>query len=70
MISRMEMERVGVKDINVLDRFVEDHDEQDQPLPKPWRVWQPESGQTIDLRTAQNYIWLNCVRVDPPTGTQ
>ena len=56
-IPSFELDRNGVNYINVLDRIVDQHN----------RYWQPESGQSIDVRLFEDWVFINCVRIDPPS---
>lgn len=57
-IPRVELDRVGVTWINAIDRIVDKYN----------RYWQPESKQTIDIKLFENFIYLACVRIDPPNN--
>ncbi len=57
MIPAVELARVGINYINVLDRIVD----------KQNRFWQPESGDSIRNRLFENYVSISCQRVDPPS---
>lgn len=59
-IPRVSLEAAGVKYINVLDRIVDSSN----------RYWQPESPQTITMQLYTNYVNVECVRVDPPPGSE
>lgn len=56
-IPASELERTGVAYINVLDRIVDQWN----------RFWQPEAGQSVTTRLFENQVFVNCVRVDPPS---
>jgi hypothetical protein len=53
VIPRIELERVGVLEINPLDRIV-DHKN---------RIWQPEAMNTIAHKLGENYINVSCKRL-------
>lgn len=68
-IPNVELKRVGVTEINVLDRIVETVDDGGvNPLPHP-RYWQPESYNTITRKLFENMTRIETVRVDPPNAT-
>lgn len=58
LIPRVELRRVGVNYLNVLDRIVDKYN--------LW--WQPESSQNITMAIFDNYTVLDCVRIDPPAN--
>lgn len=60
MIPKTEMDRVGISDINVLDRIVAKSDETNR-----LEYWEPESGQSIGLHQFGNFVKIQCVRIDP-----
>jgi hypothetical protein len=55
-IPRIELDRVGVKYINSLDRI----------LDQQGRYWQPEATTQITDKLFENHLDLQCLRVDPP----
>ena len=66
-IPRTELDRVGVAYINGLDRFVERSDaQQGSPSYGLVRYWAPEDGQAIDIALFENYVHVDCLRIDPP----
>lgn len=56
MFPMIELQRVGLNNINALDRIV-DNDGQ---------TWQPEAPDTIRFRLGKNYISVSTRRADPP----
>jgi hypothetical protein len=62
-IPRTEMDRLGLTDINALDRIVEQ-----SIYPTETRWWQPESTVTIDIKLFEDMITIACVRIDPPNA--
>ncbi len=61
LVPRTEMDRLGLTDINALDRIIENVV---SPVQERW--WQPESTTLIDIKLIENYIHLACVRINPP----
>lgn len=55
-IPMVELERVGVPYINVLDRIVD----------QVGRYWQPESNQEITFKLIETHYCVECTRIDPP----
>src|SRR5689334_3418805 len=53
-----ELKRVGVNYINVLDRIVDQFN----------MHWQPESPNSIILSQFDNFVIIDCVRIDPAIG--
>ena len=51
-----ELERVGIKYINVLDRIVDEEND----------YWQPEADTYIDVKLFKNWTNIHCERVNPP----
>lgn len=64
-IPAIELERVGVKYINALDRIIETRDDLLRTL-KPARYWQPESTTSIETKMMENEVDVACLRIDPP----
>lgn len=64
--------RAGVHYINPLDRIVEKTDDGGVEI-NPWRYWQPESSTRIEVKLYENFVVVECLRVDPtppvPHGT-
>lgn len=56
LLPNVELRRIGVNYINVLDRIIDQFN--------MW--WQPESGQTISLSQFDNFYIVDTIRVDPP----
>jgi hypothetical protein len=65
-IPRTELDRNGIAYLNPLDRIVERSDADSGPNYNLYRYWQPESSQTIDIDQFENYVFLECIRIDPP----
>ena len=59
-IPRIELDRIGVAYLSVLDRFVDQYN----------RFWQPESPQQLDIALFEDQLHVQCVRVDPPATDQ
>lgn len=59
-IPLVELERVGIRFLNPLDRI-----EQIEGI-EAGRFWQPESTVTIDTKLDGNHLCVSCLRVDPP----
>lgn len=55
LVPNVQLRRLGINYINVLDRIVDKYNQ--------W--WQPEAGQDIILSQFDNYSIISCVRVDP-----
>lgn len=49
-IPRIQLDRVGVAYINVLDRFVD----------QSGRTWQPETDQPIQVKLFENHVCVMC----------
>ena len=62
-IPRTEMDRLGLTDINALDRIVES-----STYPTQTRWWQPESTTMIDIKLFEDHIDVACLRIDPPNA--
>lgn len=54
-IPAIQLRRIGVNYLNVLDRIIDDLN--------MW--WQPESGQSITLSQFDSHYIIKCVRIDP-----
>lgn len=54
-VPRIELDRVGVNHLNALDRFID----------QEGRYWQPEATTSIVVQLLQNWIDIDCVRIDP-----
>jgi hypothetical protein len=68
-IPRVELDRVGVRYLNALDRLVEITDDWGNRLDQSeYRYWHPEATTNIDVKLFMNHIDLQCLRVDPPAG--
>lgn len=59
-----ELARAGINYLSVLDRLVEKTDDGGLPL-NPWRFWQAESNTRIEVVSWENFVRLECLRVDP-----
>jgi hypothetical protein len=57
-IPRTELDRVGVRYLNALDRIVDEHN----------RYWEPESQSTIQVKLWENWVTFDAVRIDPPNN--
>ena len=63
-IPRIEMQRVGLTDINSADRIIENTDY--APTTTKQRWWQPESTVGVDIKLFENQLRVQCLRIDPP----
>ena|ERR1700722_1972830 len=61
-IPRTELDRLGLTDINALDRIIET-----STSPNQIRWWQAESTTPIDIRLFEDFVVVACLRIDPPT---
>ena len=67
-IPQVELVRAGVQYLNALDRIVEYVDDGNVPINPP-RTWQPESTTLIEVKLFENWVSIECLRVDPtPPG--
>ena len=55
MLPVQELKQAGVAYINALDRIVD----------KTGKFWQPEATTNIVLDAFENYVTVDCLRVDP-----
>ncbi len=53
-VPKTELERYGIDHLNVLDRFKDK---------RGW-VWQPETNQLFRFQLFENYIAIECVRIE------
>lgn len=53
-IPRIELQRVGIADLNALDRIIGEDGQ----------TWQPESGEDIGIKLFKNTVDVVCRRVD------
>jgi hypothetical protein len=61
-LPRIELDRIGIKDINAADRIVE----VEVITPFETHIWQPESTTSIDTKLGNVHVDVSCLRVDPP----
>ena len=54
---RIELDRIGVDHLGVLDRIVDAKN----------RYWQPEADTMLTIKLMENHICCDCKRVDPPS---
>src|SRR4051812_14289144 len=60
-VPRVELDRVGIKYINVLDRIV---DLQEQLPNGDYVTYQPESPQEIELKLVSQHVCIEALRVN------